>query len=93
MAISSKKHNFSAGPAILPPTVFKQAAQAVRQIDDSGLSILEISHRSPNFDAVINEAESLIRELAGINDNYAVLFLTGGASTQFFMAPMNILKA
>lgn len=86
------KHNFSAGPAILPQSVLKQASEAALNFNNSGLSILEISHRSKDFVAVTEEAESLIRELAGLNDDWAVLFLSGGASTQFFMAPMNFLK-
>ncbi|HFA47519.1 MAG TPA: 3-phosphoserine/phosphohydroxythreonine transaminase [Bacteroidetes bacterium] len=86
-----KKHNFSAGPAILPQSVLKEASQAVKNFNGIGLSILEISHRSPEFDAVIKEAESLVREIAGIDDSYAVLFLTGGASSQFYMTPMNLL--
>lgn len=87
-----KKHNFSAGPAILPASVLAQAAEGVRDINGSGLSILEISHRSPTFTAIIEEAESLIRELAGIGEEYAILFLSGGASTQFFQVPMNLLN-
>ena len=87
-----KKHNFSAGPAILPASVLAQAAEGVKDINGSGLSILEISHRSPTFTAIIEEAESLIRELAGISDDYAILFLSGGASTQFFQVPMNLLN-
>lgn len=87
-----KKHNFSAGPAILPQEVFEEASKGVIDFMDSGMSILEISHRSKEFDSVIKEAEALVREIAGIGDDYAVLFLSGGASTQFFMAPMNLLK-
>ncbi|MFQ5447799.1 MAG: 3-phosphoserine/phosphohydroxythreonine transaminase [Saprospiraceae bacterium] len=87
-----KKHNFSAGPAILPQSVFAEAARAVLNLNDSGLSILEISHRSKDFDTVMAETEALVREIGGIDDRYAVLFLTGGASTQFFMAPMNFLR-
>lgn len=91
VATTVKKHNFSAGPAILPHSVFEEAAQAVLDFNGSGLSILEISHRSKDFDAVALEAEALVRELGGFDDSYAVLFLSGGASTQFFMAPMNLL--
>ena len=90
--IVKKKHNFSAGPAILPQEVFEQAAQAVLDFNGIGLSILEMSHRSKEYVAVIEEAESLIREIGGIDDSYAVLFLTGGASSQFYMAPMNLLN-
>ncbi len=86
-----KQHNFSAGPAILPAPVFEEAAQAVTDFNGSGLSILEISHRSKDFEAVMAEAEALVREIGGFDDRFAVLFLSGGASTQFFMAPMNLL--
>lgn len=84
-------HNFSSGPAILPKIVMQQAAAACIDLDDSGLSILEISHRSKAFTAVMEETEALLRELIGISDDHAVLFLSGGASSQFFMAPMNLL--
>ena len=92
MSTSTKQHNFSAGPAILPQSVLKDATNAVKNFNGMGLSLLEISHRSPQFDKVIVEAESLVKELAGLDDSYAVLFLAGGASSQFFMAPMNLLK-
>lgn len=85
-------HNFSAGPAILPQEVFKEASQAVLDFEGMGLSILEISHRSPQFVAVLEEAESLMRSLLGISDEYAVLFLTGGASSQFYFSAMNVLN-
>jgi len=85
------KHNFSAGPSILPQPVFKQAAEAVLNFNNSGLSILEISHRSPDFIAVMAETKELVKELLGIGDGWQVLFLTGGASTQFFMTAMNLL--
>lgn len=87
-----KKHNFSAGPAILPAPVLEQAARAAADFNGIGLSILEISHRSAEFTAVMEEAVQLVRELLNLNDDYAVLFLTGGASSQFFMAPMNLLS-
>ena len=87
-----KKHNFSAGPAILPASVMQGASQACIDFNGSGLSILEISHRSSHFIAVTDEAEQLVRELMGISDEYAVLFLGGGASTQFMMAPLNLLN-
>lgn len=86
-----KKHNFSSGPAILPQTVFEQASQACLELDNTGLSLLEISHRSPEFTAILEEAEQLVRELLIVPDDYAVLFLTGGASSQFFMTAMNLL--
>lgn len=87
-----KTFNFFAGPAILPQEVLKNAEKAVANFADMGLSILEISHRSKEFTSVMEEAEALVRELLFIPDEFAVLFLTGGASSQFFMAPMNLLK-
>ena len=87
-----KKHNFYAGPAIIPAPVLAQAAEAVNDFNGIGLSILEISHRSKEIVAVMDEAEALIREHLGVSDDYAVLFLTGGASSQFFMTAMNILN-
>ncbi len=89
--ITKKKHNFYAGPAILPASVLKQATAATEDFAGMGLSILEISHRSPQFTAVVEEATSLAKELLGLSDDYEVLFLTGGASSQFYMAPMNLL--
>ncbi len=86
-----KWHNFSAGPAILPPSVIREAATAIRDFNGSGLSILELSHRGPLLTAMFEETESLLRELTGANEDYGVLFLTGGASSQFFMVPMNLL--
>jgi phosphoserine aminotransferase len=86
-----KVHNFSAGPAILPQSVLQQAAQAVIDFNGSGLSLLEMSHRSAGFEAVMNNAQQLVRELLNLNDEYEVMFLSGGASSQFFMIPMNIL--
>ena len=87
-----KKHNFGAGPGILPASVLEQAAQAVTDFEFSGLSILETSHRDKSMVAVIDEAEQLVRSLLNLEDDYEVLFLTGGASTQFFMVPMNLLN-
>jgi phosphoserine aminotransferase len=87
-----KKHNFSAGPAILPASVIEAAANGVRDLNGSGLSVMEISHRSAAFTAILEEAMSLVRELLGLSDDYAVLFLSGGASSQFYMAPMNLLN-
>jgi len=86
-----KKHNFSAGPAILPASVIEEAAAAAKNFNGMGLSILEISHRSPEFVAVIEEAFASTRSLLNLSDDYEVLFLTGGASSQFFMAAMNLL--
>lgn len=84
------RHNFGAGPCILPQEVFKQASQAVLDFKD-GLSILEISHRSPEFEAVADETIRLIKELLEVPAGYSVLLLQGGASLQFAMVPMNLL--
>lgn len=85
------KHNFGAGPGILPQEVLKQAAAAVVDFNGLGLSLLEISHRTPEFESVLNEAIELTKELLNVPDGYSVLFLQGGASTQFAMAPYNLL--
>jgi len=85
------KHNFGAGPCILPKEVFQEAAQAVIDFNNTGLSILEISHRSKEFEAVVVETERLVRELLNVPLGYSILFLQGGASTQFAMIPMNLL--
>lgn len=87
-----KIHNFSAGPAILPASVLAEAAAAVHDFNGMGLSILEISHRSKQFIAVQDEAVALVKELLGLSDDYAVLFLSGGASSQFYMTAMNLLN-
>ncbi|MBK9108677.1 MAG: 3-phosphoserine/phosphohydroxythreonine transaminase [Saprospiraceae bacterium] len=87
-----KKHNFYAGPAILPKIVLEQAANAIHEFAGMGLSLLEISHRSKQFEAVIDEASKLTLELMGLGDDYTVLFLSGGASSQFYMVPMNFLN-
>ena len=84
-------HNFNAGPSILPQQVFRQAAEAVLNYNNSGLSILEIGHRTSTFQAIMDEARALVRELMGLNDSHEVLFLHGGASTQFMQVPMNLL--
>ena len=83
--------NFSPGPATLPYTVLQQTARDVVNFRDTGIGLIEISHRSKEFIAVANETEALLRELMGIPSNYKVLFLQGGASSQFFMVPMNLL--
>jgi phosphoserine aminotransferase len=88
-----KKHNFSAGPAILPAPVLKEAAKAVTNYEGIGLSLLELSHRGSEFTAIIEEANALMQELLNLPAGYKVLWLSGGASTQFFMAPMNLLDA
>jgi phosphoserine aminotransferase len=87
------KHNFGAGPGILPQEVLKQAAEAVIDFNGTGLSLLEISHRSKEFEAVLDEAVSLVKELFNVPEGYSVLFLQGGASTQFAMAPYNLLPS
>ena len=87
-----KKHNFNAGPSILPQEVIKKTAEAVLDFDGDGLSILEISHRAKNFQPVVDEAVALFKELLNIPDNYSVIFLGGGASLQFCMVPFNFLE-
>ncbi len=87
-----KIHNFSAGPSILPQEVIKKAAEAILNLDDSGLSLIEISHRSAAFIAIMDEAQSLVKELLNLPDGYSVLFLQGGASTQFLATAYNLLK-
>lgn len=89
--MSERIFNFSPGPATLPVEVLQQAAKDVINFEESGIGICEISHRSKEFMQVASEAESLLRELLEIPDNYKVLFLQGGASSQFFMVPMNLL--
>lgn len=86
-----KKHNFSSGPAILPQSVMKEASKAIVDWNNTGLSVLEVSHRSKEFTAVMEEAQQLTKELLHIGDDYSVLFLTGGASSQFYMTAMNLL--
>jgi phosphoserine aminotransferase len=76
-------HNFNAGPSILPKEVFQQASEAVLNYQNTGLSILEIGHRTSTFQAVMDEARALVKELMHLNDDREVLFLHGGASTQF----------
>ncbi|MFZ9262773.1 MAG: 3-phosphoserine/phosphohydroxythreonine transaminase [Chitinophagaceae bacterium] len=85
-------HNFNAGPSILPQVVFEEASQAILNFNNTGLSILEIGHRTPLFEEVLNEAVALVKELMQLDDHKEVLFLHGGASTQFFQLPMNYLS-
>lgn len=87
-----KKHIFNAGPCKLPKIVLENTSKAVLEINNSGMSIMEVSHRSKDFQAVIDEAEGLFKELLNIPENYSVLFLGGGASTQFCMIPYNLMK-
>ena len=86
-----KKHNFSAGPSILPDVAYQNAAKAILDFNGTGLSILSISHRTKEFEAVLDSAQSLMRELLSIPDNYHIYFVGGGASTQFFHIPANFL--
>jgi len=88
----SRVYNFSAGPAVLPEEVLKEAAAEMLDYDGTGMSVMEMSHRSKAFEKIINEAEADLRELMNIPDNYKVLFLQGGASLQFSMIPMNLMK-
>lgn len=85
-------YNFSAGPAVLPKPVLERAQAEMLDYQSSGMSVLELSHRSQEFETIIKEAENLLRELMAIPDHYKVLFLQGGASTQFSMIPMNLAK-
>ncbi|WP_417428878.1 3-phosphoserine/phosphohydroxythreonine transaminase [Halpernia sp.] len=87
-----KKHNFSAGPCILPQEVFQKSAEAILNFNNLGLSLLEISHRSKDFVAVMDEARSIVKRLLNLGDEYEVLYLQGGASLQFLMVPFNFLK-
>ncbi len=87
-----KKHNFNAGPSILPEFTVKESAKAVLNLNNSNLSLLEISHRSKDFDDIINEAQLLFKELLKIPEGYSVLFLQGGASMQFLMVAYNLLN-
>lgn len=83
-------YNFSAGPAVLPVPVLEKVQRELLSYNGSGMSVMELSHRSELFQNILDDAESLIRELMEIPDNYKVLFLQGGASLQFDMVPMNL---
>ena len=87
----SRVYNFSAGPSMLPETVLKKAAAEMLDYQGSGQSVMEMSHRSKVYDGIIQEAQRLMREVMGIPDNYKVLFLQGGASSQFAAVPMNLM--
>ncbi|MGA3245123.1 MAG: aminotransferase class V-fold PLP-dependent enzyme, partial [Bacteroidota bacterium] len=92
--MSNRAHNFYAGPAVLPVSVLEETRDAVMNFANLGVSILEISHRSKEFDAVIQDAEKDALAIMGLNaQDYAVIFVGGGASLQFAMLPMNFLKA
>lgn len=86
-----KKHNFNAGPSILPRIAIENTAKAILDLNGSGLSLMEVSHRSKYFEPILDEAVALFKELLGVPEGYSVLFLGGGASTQFAMVPMNLL--
>ncbi|NBJ92119.1 3-phosphoserine/phosphohydroxythreonine transaminase [Parablautia muri] len=88
----NRVYNFSAGPAVLPEEVLKEAASEMLDYEGSGMSVMEMSHRSKVYDKIIKDAEADLRELMNIPDNYKVLFLQGGASQQFAMIPMNLMK-
>ena len=88
----SRVYNFSAGPAVLPEEVLKEAAAEMLDYKGTGMSVMEMSHRSKAFEEIITEAEQDLRDLMNIPDNYKVLFLQGGASQQFAMIPMNLMK-
>ena len=87
----SRVYNFSAGPAVLPEEVLKEAAEEMLDYRGCGMSVMEMSHRSKMFENIIQEAEADLRDLLEIPDNYKVLFLQGGASQQFAMIPMNLM--
>lgn len=87
-----KKHNFYAGPSILSQYTIKNTADAIINFADTGLSVLEVSHRSKEFQAVMDEAQALVKELLDVPEGYSVLFLGGGASLQFCMVPFNLMK-
>ena len=87
-----KKYNFNAGPCVLPKEAIESSIEAIRDFDGTGIGLLEISHRTPGWERIMAETEQLWRDLLNIPDNYAVLFLGGGASTQFFVLPANIMK-
>lgn len=87
-----KKYNFNAGPSILPDFTIQETVKAIQDFNGSGLSIMEVSHRSKDFEAVLSEAVSLFKELLNIPEGYSVLFLGGGASMQFCMVPYNLLN-
>ena len=87
----SRVYNFSAGPSMLPVPVLEKAAAELMEYGETGQSVMEMSHRSAAFEPIIAEAQSLIREVMNIPDNYKVLFLQGGASSQFAAVPMNLM--
>ena len=90
--VASTIHNFNAGPSVLPKEVFEKASQAILDFNETGLSILEIGHRTPLFESVMEEARALVRDLMQLDADHEVLFLHGGATTQFMQVPMNLLN-
>jgi len=91
-SVKSVIHNFNSGPSILPKEVFEKASHAILDFNNSGLSILEIGHRTTLFQEVMDEARALVRELMHLDNDHEVLFLHGGATTQFMQVPMNMLN-
>src|SRR3954468_23323147 len=91
-SLTSAIHNFNAGPSVLPHEVFEEASRAIIDFNESGLSILEIGHRTPAFEGVMNEALELARELMQLDSDHEPMLLHGGASTQFMQVPMNLLN-
>src|SRR5688572_7606673 len=85
-------HNFGAGPSVLPKEVFEEASHAIIDFNNSGLCILEVGHRTTLFQPVMDEARALVKELMNLDDDHEVLFLHGGATTQFMQVPMNLLN-
>jgi phosphoserine aminotransferase len=88
----ARVYNFSAGPAVLPESVLKKAAAELVEYQDSGMSVMEMSHRGKHFEKIIHDTEAILRDIMGIPANYKVLFLQGGASSQFAMVPLNLFK-
>src|SRR6195952_844014 len=87
------KYNFNSGPSILPQIVLEEASKAIFNLNDTGLSILEIGHRTSIFQSILDEATATLKELMHLDDDHEILFLHGGATTQFFEIPMNLLAA
>ena len=88
----ARVYNFSAGPAVLPEEVLQEAAAEMLDYQGTGMSVMEMSHRTDAYQAIIDTAEQELRDLIGIPDNYKVLFMQGGASQQFAMVPMNFMQ-
>ena len=88
----SRVYNFSAGPAVLPESVLQEAAAEMMDYRGTGMSVMEMSHRSKAYQTIIDEAEADLRTLMGVPENYKVLFMQGGASQQFAAVPMNLMK-